>query len=592
MRLSPLFVSAALIAFPGLASAALVPSGSVIDDGVVADITSAGLDSISEVLPSLMGSLLGDALVIDDTYVDLGEVLGCQTGLSLQGVNVEMTIDGAELHTQSPNKVLIDLDVTIAMNNAANPFDVNVSMEGSEWYEVWCFIDESCSVYVDPTPLHATATVQVSVVAGVVSVSLVSMTQDLATSMTSDDLHLPDCELLESILDIAWSFLIDYVTGFIDDTLGSTVEEALAGALPPLSFEGETTLLETTLTYSMEAASLTTGTDTIRVTMDAAFSAPPASCVAPYDPGGSITTGSGALPGPFVTHPETGASYDLGVLIDDDLGNNALYTLWRGGVLCYTADPADLGFPLGTSLLSLLLLSEENREAFMGIWLGEDQPILIRTVPTVPPSLVFSGDHAAEVYVESLDLEFMAFTQDRWARVIAMRVDLTAGVDFEMQADTGALGIVLDLDTAHLNAEVVYNEMVPDLSSDMEVHFGDAMGSLVDVVLGSFISETSESGLPMISFPIPAIYGLGLASIDFAPVGSEDDWGGGFARMSYDPDLAAEGCGGCDEDGGCSTGCDSGCNASATPAQRAQAMALNASLLSFLGMVIAIRRRR
>ena len=68
-------------------------------------------------------------------------------------------------------------------------------------------------------------------------------------------------------------------------------------------------------------------------------------CVAEYDPGGSKATDSS------IPAPAAGAQAEA--VVSDELANQALYALWRSGLLCY--DLSDLsGLTLDTSLLGLL----------------------------------------------------------------------------------------------------------------------------------------------------------------------------------------------------------------------------------------------
>lgn len=588
MRPSLLSLALAAASLPGLASAQTIPAGATLQNGAVADVTPTGFDALSDALPALVGELIGTSIPIDDVNSEIGELLGCSFVAYINGLDVSLTINSAALHSQAPDKLLLDLNATIRINSSSDPFGLYVGLSPSQgdwqcFLLSWAEID--CDAYVDPVTSNVGATLRATLVGGQLSLELVSFEQDLTATIDSSDLHLPGCDFYEDLIDLAWGFVADYLESFINDSLGGMLEDALSDAIPPLSFEGETELLDTTLTYSLTPGSLTIGDDTMRIGLDAAFDAPPASCVSAYDLGGSIMTGDGVIPGPFTTVPSTGQPFALDVLLDDDLANNALYVLWRGGVLCYTVDEETIGIPLDTNLLATLLLSSENRAWFTEVFDDASSPILIRTVPTVSPTVVLGAGHDMDAYVEGLDLEFYAWVRDRWARVISVRTDIAAGVDLEYDPTSGDLGIVVDLDTGAITGTVVYNELRPWLTEDIESHFSSAIGALVDPLVGSLLGD--------LTFTIPGIYGIKLSSMKVEAVGNADDWLGAFAGLTYDPAAAGSGCdadGGCES--GCDSGCDSGCETSATPAARAQAAAGYGSLLALGGLIVSRRRRR
>ena len=70
-------------------------------------------------------------------------------------------------------------------------------------------------------------------------------------------------------------------------------------------------------------------------------------CVSGYDLGYSLDTN-----GTFSPVNEVTGGYHSKIQINDEFVNQALYTLWRGGLMCFTVD--DNIFALDTGILNLL----------------------------------------------------------------------------------------------------------------------------------------------------------------------------------------------------------------------------------------------
>jgi hypothetical protein len=172
------------------------------------------------------------------------------------------------------------------------------------------------------------------------------------------------------------------------------------------------------------------------------------------------------------------------------------------------------------------------------------------------------------------------------ARVLAMDLKVDAGVDLNFDGSTGGLGIAIDLGEDSITPTVSSNDFAPGSSSTIEASFGSVFNGLVGGLLGDALGD--------LSFSVPGLEGVGLTELQFASVGSEQDWLGGYAWLGA-VDYASTGCsedgsGGCGEEGGgCGdiegAGCEGG---GCTAAPRNQRRWL---WLLFPTFLIAMRRR-
>ena len=322
----------------------------------------------------------------------------------------------------------------------------------------------------------------------------------------------------------------------------------------------------------------------LRVMLNSTFDAPQSECIAANDPGGS----------PFTDNPmpdmDSAATHHAAAFLSDDSIASALYALWRGGVLCYDVDPAELGFPLDTSFLALMV-DEEDQHLMERIWLEQSSAMMISTEPQNPPVVVFNGAHDVDPLIEDLGLAFFAEVQDRKAKIVTIDADVTVGVDLDAPGD-GSIAVVVEVDTENLNPSVSYNEMVPDLNGQIESNFSEIMAGLLDTILGTFLNPDDLVFGPLL------FAGMGLSHIDVAPAGPAGDYLGAYPTMDIiDPTGVGDlGCGeggegGCGE-GGC-TGCEEGGCESSCDVQRTAALwSGNALLLgACLGVLLWHRRR-
>lgn len=548
------FVSA-LVLVPALLALSLparadIAPGETVVDGILADITPAGLDFIEVQVPYLIPT---DMLEVDDVY-DSTSFGWCNVDIAVTNIAPDMEILDVDIIPE-PGRIVIDTDILVWINSEWDPINLDLDIDG-----FLCDLASSnCDLWIDPFTVNAQISLELYITDPgngdpPIADAVVTLTHDLDSALSSDKIHIANCGLgtLNDILALIGidlvGLVINYAAGdlfaMLDEDLPLMIEEMIEENFGEASYNDTIDILDVPFDVNVGVHDIEFDYAGVRVLVNSSFDAPPADCIAPYDPGGSPETNN---PPPDM---DGAATHHMAAYLSDDATGAALYSLWRGGVMCYTVDPAEMGFPLDTSFIALML-DEEDRWELERVWLNEGASMVLATLPKRPPEVSPNGPNDINATVEDLGIEFFANTQDRLARIMTIDADVDAGVDLVAPGD-GSIAIEVDIDTGDLNPEVVYNEFVPHLSSQVESNFSDIMSGLLDTILGAVVDLDNLAFGPML------FAGMGLSHIETEAAGPAEDWLAVYATADI---LDPEGVGdlGCGEDGGCDGGCDQGC---------------------------------
>ncbi len=547
--------------------------GAVIENAAYVDIPPEGFEAIA----SVAAGLIPTSLPIDDVS-DEGGTWCFNYAFSLSGAWVAIEMVDT---TITPMDGYLDVTFTlnVQVNEATDPFDL--------YLELAC-IGSDCNGYVAPFPVTVHTTLALDVVTGTdgnpaldATVGALEVSYDLDTE---SDIDLGDCAI-ETLRDILGFFGIDLYGWVIDlvdgeltsaiSDLGPELESTIEDAFGSLMIAQDLDLNGVPLHVELYPSDVLIDPGGVRLAMNGALSTETAAdCIAEFDPGGSLSTPSDA---PGIGEAPDGVSddYHAAVLLSDDLANQGLYSLWRGGLLCYTLGD-ELGIPLDTGTVLTLLAGDAYDELF-----PESMPVGIQTRPRAAPTLSLTGDNDVNVNVEQLGLELYAELDGRQAQVLALDLGVDAGVDLALDGSTGALGIGVDLGTDSMDCSVYANEFVPDANDEIASQCAGALGSIASTALGALISD--------LSFSLPAFGTMGVTDLQTSAAGPEADWLGLYAwigEVDYGSSDGGLGCGGTDTGGGTSsTSCEGGCSAGGRDVSRWGLLAIPLALA-------ALRRRR
>jgi hypothetical protein len=564
-----------------------IPGDQEIVGALKVDITPAGFAAIGEMVPGLAPEAIPVEGISEGYEGAFGECwLGGAT-VDIGNLNIGLEIEDIVITPQT-GYLDVDIKLLVHVNGAADPFYMDTMLE--------C-IENSCDVWVDPFPVTAQTTMALELIEEpdpddpTLTISRLDATLGelgFDFELTGDDVSVENCTI-GTILDVLGFIGIDLVdlligplSGALDgtiDDLGPELEATLEDAFSAASIDQSIDLQGATLNITARPGDMTIRPEGMRISMDgSAYADQTSPCVADWDDG---TFDAMLGPAPEIGDGPDGVPADFGaaLLVSDDFGHQAMYALWRSGLLCYTVDE-DLGFPIDTSLLGLLA-----GDAFNELF-PDARPMVIVTRPKQPPTMNFASDHDIGLKVNELGLDFMGELDHRMARVLAMDLEVDAGVDLNFDGSTGNLGIAIDLGEDSITPTVSSNDFAPDSSDTIEASFGSVFNGLVGGLLGDALGD--------LSFSVPGFEGIGLTELQFSSAGAEQDWLGGYAWLG-EVEYASTGCsedgsGGCGEEGGgCGdvegAGCEGG---GCTTAPRNQRRWL---WLLFPTFLIALRRR-
>ena len=571
------------LALPIIAAAG-IPLGDTVDPALTVDITPEGFTSLGSAFPALLpGSIPLANIGTADRLTEQACVFGfCVTieiakwDLTVSGLEVVPLVDAMAI-TPTDGALLIDGDLRIGVNSDGNPntsdAPANIVANASLLYGA-IKINQTCTAKIEPFPVNINARMEMEVIddgSGNRSLDVTIPNDQFGWSWDpsgSDiDLGGSNClvadirdllnrigwDPLDLIIPLAESQVDGAVRGFVGD-LETTVEDAFGQA----SIEEQIALGDTVATLSLQPSAVEIVPDGMRLSLESGIDVVPHPCVVGYG-----LTESTSTPNPLPaigTAPPALAGHHVGAFASDDFVNAALFSLWSGGLLCYTVTEAD-GLPVNTSLLGLL-----SADAFDELF-PETDTLIIETRPARPPEATFGGTHAINLEIRELGLDMYAPLDHRFVRVLGSELATDVGVNLNFDDQNGQLAIDVDLDPSQIQVSVVHNEFAPDYSTDIEESFGGLFDAIVGPLVGSLLSD--------LAFPLPAFEGLGLQSLDAEPAGAAGDFLGLYANVGL-VDYEASGC---DSSGG---GCGGGC-ASGTPAR---------PILFLFPLLFAWRRRR
>ncbi len=521
------------------AAAETYPAGTPVDEALIVDLTPDGFDSLTDVLPSLLPAGISVDPIGDGYEGAFGE---CWLGgyeFALEDMWISLAVSDAQIVPRD-GYITLDLSVDIQVNQPSDTFELYTMLE--------C-IEDTCDGYVEPFTVSMDTLIDMRVSVGedgrpVIDTNVGDISVDY--TLTGSQINLDNCAIgtVEDILGFFGLSIFDLVLslagGFIDDAIESFVPEIealIAEASSGAYIEQEVDLGGVTADLVIYPHEIRIREEGLRLAMAGLFDAgEPADCIAAYDAGGSYHIASDA--------PDIGAgpgAHHAGIFLSDEFGNQALYALWRAGLLCQVVD-SELtdGFAIDTNLLGLL--ADETFDPFF----PTPGPMIIVTRPEVPPELTFSSENDVAVTIQQLGLDFYGELSHRQARIMGVAVDLEAGLDLPFDNTTGALGVEIALSGDNVDATITHNDLAAEANASIEAALPSLFDTLVGPIVGSMLGESS--------FALPSLEGLGLVSLSIDSAGDSADWLGLYANIG----LVSYEAGGCDES---SEGCELGCGA-------------------------------
>lgn len=535
----PIVLASSLLASPGWAS--VHEPGAVLEQGAVIDITDGGLDAVGDLIPALIPTEFEIPDMSDD---------GSIYEYSLSGAWASMSVSDASI-TPSNGMLTLDLDFMVWINDSSDPFDL--------YFEIFWVIDDTCHGHVEPFPAWVSVELILDVVDqgdGTYALDATVGSMEVTYDLQSSDIQLEDCSIgyLEEVLNFFGLSLYDLILGFADDAIqdaisdaAGDIEEMIEEAFSEATIVDQLDLNDVLVDMMISPRDIEITPDGLRLIMQSSFDSwPAAECISDWDPGGSPMTDS--QPPSIGEAPSSiSPSFHAGILASDDLINQIMYAVWRGGVLCYTIDENFESFPMSTSILGILDGSDD--EGPFDLLFPENVDMAIITRPEQQPMVDLQSEHDLGLAIDGLGLDFFAELDYRKARVLALDLEVDAGADLTLDGTTGALDIGVALGPESITPSVTSCEVAAEAEDLVLENFGGLLETILDTVVGDALSG--------LTFNLPGFEGLGVTSLDVAAAGTSEDWLGLYANVG--PVTYEGGCddkeGGCDAGGGCEGGC-------------------------------------
>jgi hypothetical protein len=551
---APLLASLPLLLLPAIAQADR-PPGELIDPAVTLDLAPSAFDTLT----SIASGLIPAAITIPDVRLEGSDeecvwLLGCWNWyeylITTSGLDINVSLSRFDLVPQY-DRLRLDVEVLLTVASRNDPGSLYAYGEVIDLISV----EEDCDVWLEPTPIGVSTSVFAELTNGAVDFNILPIDIELDVStlrvqgcVIEDILDL--IEVLDDILDFFGFDIYEIVANAAEPLVENQInnllpelEQTLEGAFTALTIEQEIDVNGSTLTLGIEPTQLQITPDGMRLGLAGSIDPgrKPHPCVSRYVTGGSLATPGGP--------PELGADqaahpHMLGVFADDDLVNQGLWAAWYAGALCFSLDESataslDLPIALDTSLISLMTAGAYN-DLF-----PTASPIVMEVRPTEAPVASFNGDHDINATLAGLGLDMYGELDGRFARIVGIDIGADAGVDLSFDNVAGEIEMGVAFDPSQLDLAVTFNDLRPEASAKFE----SGLGSIVDTIVGPLLDGLT-SGL---TFPLPAISGLGLTDMLLAPAGAQQEHLGMYASIGTVTYVN-------DAEGGCTSGCEgAGC---------------------------------
>ena len=535
------------------------PAGTNIPSAISLDIPPQGFSGLAEAVKELTL----DTITIEDFYEDNGCGFG-DVSYGIENFYMDVEVNDVSLIPRQ-GYLEFDGDLLLSINSPTDPFTLTLCS----------LIQSDCDVDILPSIINIKGNIYMDVVdidndgKKEVDVTISDIGYDYS-DFNDDKINFNNCiaATINNIFEFFGGSLIDLII----DVIGPEIENQVTNAIPEmeasledamlaLQVEETFTLVDTEMTLNLNPQDISIDPAGMMFILEASSETPFVNrCVSGYDLGYSLDT-----EGSFSPVNEVTGGYHSKIQANDEFINQALYTLWRGGLLCFTVDE-DI-FALDTGILNLL-----SGDAFIDMF-PESQPMVINTIPRKEPILNMNTNADIAIDVHDMGLDFVTNIDERQAVVLSLNLNTDVGVTLPFDPTTGALTVGLDLDTERINTSIEANEFIPDAGPDIVANFADQLGTILDIVgLDGFLGD--------LSFTFPSFYGVGITDINVSSSGTDNL--DSAINLQIGPSPYSSGCNTGDETQNASDNCD-GCSSGSSNSSQL--------IIFFTLLMISIRRR-
>lgn len=525
-----------------------LPDDQTVEGGGQIRVTDRGFQKITDLIPPLLESQLGNGFCIGKTSILTADVCGDNQGDCQPGCNVSVEVEQTEINVKDDQT----LHVFVRANIAA---DVPVH-QGLPWP----LPDINCGLDITANNLSAHVDVGFGIDAATGEMTL--ELKDIYDTNLSGT-NFSGCSVVSFVANLATRLLDSFLGNFILDLLRPTVNGLIQGFLPdPLGIEGMVDIGQliggispgtegyiearmvpggyVSLQNDGMSLGLITGlnADQDPTTRTAELDSEPAYCVPPIpapdfgaEPANLPTSTRGTfrlLPAAeFLGQPDP--ENDLVIGLSETTLDLAGHHLVTSGGMC-------LG--VGTSLVDQLTLGTIG---LLVPSLGElgngTEPLLLVTRPQRALDFTIGqgtdASPALTIHIQDLEVDFYGFIFERYTRAFTMSLDLDVGVNLEFTQSPGMPArvqpILVGLSSDNIGITVLNNEFVRESREQLEA----VLPTVFDLAL-----PLLADGLGPID--VPSFAGLTLNNLRVEKiVTSEDEFMAIYASLSASETMRA-----------------------------------------------------
>lgn len=393
-------------------------------------VSTSGIDFLEVQLPTYVPTHIEPPELTQTLFTCPGDR---PVNLTQYDTNVDLAVNAFDLSVPSDDTLRVDLNISAWADGQAfieNPF--------------LCFGSTTCQDHMSIEGARAVIDFGLSV----------SPSGDARVTVDSVELLLAPDDIQFSLsgcaIDDIVNWVVDFAKDWFFDFLVQKVEDIAAEQLAPVLQEmiGGFTQFDGTLGFTSYAArieSVDLDNNGLFVGADADLYSdfPADSCIAANDPGEPASQ-AGTVP-----NLTSGPDAHLGVAVNLGLMDDALYQVWRDGMMCMTDDHLrELGLDVHLDIVGLLLPGFEAGTEF-----SLDAKI------TEPPRVAATNSSDAELtlHVIGVEADVIGTAPDGSTKTIHVETDLAATAVVGLDPDLNAL--VLDIGGAEMTRLLIEEDI-------------------------------------------------------------------------------------------------------------------------------------
>ena len=551
------------------------PTDQIIEGGLQARVTKPGMDKLIATVTSLISNQLannpfcvptqqqgGSALGARECAQSCGSSTGCPVKIELQSADGKDKIVATLPDTQAGAPPIVHIDASFDVNL---PILVQIKTIFTGWNDV-CTLDAYDEHFKDTTkePIHITADVALGVdqTTGYLTIHLDQL------KILNLGLRWSDCGIASTILDFVTQAIDGVITSFIGDfiinLLKPQLDALLQGFLPkPPGIAGvldtgsilrnfdppKDTNLEVHVVaggyVASKAGGLTLGvvsgfnSDRDETTRSPGFTSEPSLCV-PARPTPDLAAAPWKLPfntgrNDFLLSPAnefsgtpdpvdgSGNLRDVAIGVSRTFLDLAGFHIFNSGTLCLAIGGSALP-QLNAGTLSVIVGSLGN--------ILEDRkgPLALVLRPQTPISFTLGAgdmnDPLLHVALSDLRIDFYAWIEERYVRLLTMAVDLNVGLNLTVAKDPmtmkpGIQPMLVGVDASNVTIRISNTDLLQEDPKALEKVFP----SLINIATGAL-------GGAIKPIALPSVQGFTLDDLAINKVQtSQDDFLGIFGTL-------------------------------------------------------------